>query len=159
MPTLIWYSECLSNSYIHTAYIIMIFFKNCKKVVIFAYIININRVPTLLVYIECLLYYNLPLWAVACIQLGLMKMAPLLNKYYWNEGKGTASLCRSKGSRARVYSCWVNLSYTFNFHIGPSNLFRFSHYLFWFSQLVLTLTEKIMEDLNKFEGPTWKLTI
>ena len=60
-----------------------------------------------------------------------------------------------------VYSCWVNLSYIFNFHIGPSNLFRFSHYLFWFSQLVsfLTLTEKIMEDLNKFEGPTWKLKI
>ena len=31
---------------------------------------------------------------------------------------------------SRVYSCLVNLSSIFQFHVGPSNLFRFSHYLF-----------------------------
>ena len=61
----------------------------------------------------------------------------------------------------RVRPCWVNLSYIFKFHVGPSNLFRFSHYLFWFSQLrpLLTLTEKVMEDLNKFGGPMWNWKI
>ena len=38
----------------------MIFVKNSKKEVICAYVISIYRVPALLLYVECLLYYNLP---------------------------------------------------------------------------------------------------
>ena len=62
MPVLLWYQECLSYSYIQTAYVIMIFVKNRKNWVICAYLISIYRVPTLLQYVECLLYYNLPLY-------------------------------------------------------------------------------------------------
>ena len=60
VPVLLWYSECLSYSYIHSAYLIMIFIKNSKKKLICAFFITTYRVPALLLYVECLLYYNLP---------------------------------------------------------------------------------------------------
>ena len=62
VPVLLWYSECLSYSYIHSAYLIMIFIKNSQKKLICAFFITIYRVPALLLYVECLLYYNLPLF-------------------------------------------------------------------------------------------------
>ena len=57
---LLWYLECLSYSYMHSAYLIMIFIKNSKKKLICAFFITIYRVPALFLYVECLLYYNLP---------------------------------------------------------------------------------------------------
>ena len=64
VPVLLWYSECLSYSYIHCAYLIMIFIKNSQKKLICAFFITTYRVPALLLYVECLLYYNLPFWLV-----------------------------------------------------------------------------------------------
>ena len=55
----------------------------------------------------------------------LSKACPIYASKGGDEVPVTAFI-RQKLLSTRVYSCWVNLSSIFQFHIGPSNLFKSS---------------------------------
>ena len=105
VPVLLWYSECLSYSYIHSAYLIMIFIKNSQKKLICAFFITIYRVPALLLYVECLLYYNLPYLPIHLLTLSSIS----INfgwKTHWLIGKINTSTNLQRKKWRLNNTCW-----------------------------------------------------